>query len=123
MRAPDYNDLKIESLGKLKAELYMEVLKDYVKTFSKIKNIDFNSKLEEELGLGDLEFKDLLEIKNQVLKIEDLSTEELEDLEVIKNKTAREITESLGISIVEKHKKTGIEYSKEELKKMIGKEV
>ena len=50
-----------------------EVLKDYVKTFSKIKNIDFDSKLEEELGLGDLEFKDLLEIKNQVLKIEELA--------------------------------------------------
>ena len=71
--AREETNLKIESLGKLKAELYLEVLKDYVKTFSKIKNIDFDSKLEEELGLGDLEFKDLLEIKNQVLKIEELA--------------------------------------------------
>ncbi len=66
-------NLKMESLGKLKAELYMDILKDYVKIFSKIKNIDFDSKLEKELGLGDLEFEDLLEIKNQVLKIEELA--------------------------------------------------
>lgn len=64
---------KIENLGKLKAELYMDILKDYVKIFSKIKNIDFDNKLEKELGLGDLEFEDLLEIKNQVLKIEELA--------------------------------------------------
>jgi hypothetical protein len=66
-------NIKIESLGKLKVELYMDILKEYVDIFSKIKNIDFDSKLEKELGLGDLEFEDLLEIKNQVLKIEELA--------------------------------------------------
>ena len=34
---------------------------------------DIDSKLEEELGLGDVDFEDLLEIKNQVLKIEELA--------------------------------------------------
>lgn len=55
----------------------------------------------------------------QVLQIEDLSKEELEDLEKIKNKTAREITESLGIEIIEKPKKTGIIRTKKELIEML----
>ncbi len=55
----------------------------------------------------------------QILQIEDLSKEELEDLEKIKNKTAREITESLGIEIIENPKKTGIIRTKKELIEML----
>ena len=62
-------------------------------------------------------YKQLGYVEN--FKTVEFDKEENEKILEFKNKTAEEITQSLGISVVEKRKKTGIEYSKEDLLKML----
>lgn len=64
---------KMENLGKLKIEVYTDVLGEYISIFQKIKNISFDDNLKKEFELYGLEFDNLLEIKNQILKIEELA--------------------------------------------------
>jgi len=66
-------NINLEKLGELKLNIYKNNLGNFVELFSKIKNIDFDSQIEKDLKLGDLEPEDLLVIKNQVLKIEELA--------------------------------------------------
>lgn len=62
---------RLEDLGKLKISIYEESLADFVDIFSKMKNVDF----EDNIDLGtkvDMEYSDILNIKDSVLEIKDV---------------------------------------------------
>lgn len=65
---------KMEALGSLKVNIYREgSLKDFVKIFKQIKNIDFEDKLDLNLSINDEDYKDILEIEKDILKITELA--------------------------------------------------
>lgn len=64
---------KMEELGALKLKIYQNSVKDFVDIFSLIKNIDFEDKLDLGTGISDSDFKNILEIKKDVLKITELA--------------------------------------------------
>jgi len=64
-------DTELQSLGKLKVDIYENSLKDFSTIFAKIKNIDF----EDNLSLGTLnsvDEQDVLDIQDTVLKMEEV---------------------------------------------------
>ncbi len=64
---------KMEELGALKLKIYQNNVKDFVDIFSLIRNIDFEDKLDLGTGILDSDFKNVLEIKKDVLKISELA--------------------------------------------------
>jgi hypothetical protein len=63
---------QMEILGGLKVSIYRETLADFVDIFSKIKNVDFEDNLDLSLSISDEDYKNVLEIKKDVLKITEL---------------------------------------------------
>jgi len=64
-------DVELQSLGRLKVDIYEKSLKEFSNTFGKIKNIDF----EDNLALGTLnsvDEQDVLDIQDTVLKMEEV---------------------------------------------------
>lgn len=60
---------KLTKLGKLKISVYQDSLGDFVKTFSEIKNIDF----EDNLDIGtDVDYSSMLKIKESVVEIQEV---------------------------------------------------
>lgn len=70
-RERERTNSKLESLGKLKVSIYRGSLLNFVKVFEKIKNIDFDDKLDLNLHF-DVDKQDVLDIKNSVLKMEEM---------------------------------------------------
>lgn len=68
----EQTNLQMETLGGLKVSIYRESLADFVDIFSKIKNIDFEDNLDLGLSISDEDYKNVLEIKKDVLKITEL---------------------------------------------------
>ncbi len=68
----EQTNLQMETLGDLKVIIYRESLVDFVDIFSKIKNIDFKDNLDLSLSISDEDYKNVLEIKKDVLKITEL---------------------------------------------------
>lgn len=68
----EQTNLQMETLGGLKVSIYRESLADFVNIFSKIKNIDFKDNLDLGLSISDEDYKNVLEIKKDVLKITEL---------------------------------------------------
>ena len=68
----EQTNLQMETLGGLKVIIYRESLVDFVDIFSKIKNIDFKDNLDLSLSISDEDYKNVLEIKKDVLKITEL---------------------------------------------------
>ncbi len=64
---------KMEELGALKLKIYQNSVKDFVDIFSLIKNINFEDKLDLGTGISDSDFKNILQIKKDVLKISELA--------------------------------------------------
>lgn len=71
--ARKYTNSNMEELGGLKLKLYRETLLDFVEIFSEIKNVDFEDKLDLNFSIADIDFKNILEIKNDSLKIIELA--------------------------------------------------
>lgn len=64
-------NIMLKVLGKTKIDIYKGSLKEFVEVFSQIKNIDFKDNLE--LGLlPNLDKQDMLNIKDTVLKMEEI---------------------------------------------------
>lgn len=61
----------LEQLGYLKASIYKESLKDFIETFEKIKNIDFNDNLDKGT-LKNLNQQDILNIKSTVIEMHEI---------------------------------------------------
>jgi len=68
----EQTNLQMETLGGLKVSIYRKSLADFVDIFSKIKNIDFEDNLDLGLSISDEDYKNVLEIKKDVLKITEL---------------------------------------------------
>ena len=64
---------KMEELGTIKFEMYKKSLNDFVDIFSIIKNVDFEDKLDLGTIILDSDSKNILEIKNDVLRISELA--------------------------------------------------
>lgn len=64
---------KMEELGTIKFEMYKKSLNDFVGIFSLIRNVDFEDKLDLGTIISDSDSKNILEIKNDVLKISELA--------------------------------------------------
>lgn len=64
---------QIEALGHLKVSIYRKSLADFVDIFSKIKNVDFEDRLDLDLSIGDINGKSMFEIRQEVLKITELA--------------------------------------------------
>ncbi len=63
----------MERLGKFKIEIYQDTLADFIEVFSEIKNLDFEDNLDLGLSIEDIEYQNVLEIKEDVLKITELA--------------------------------------------------
>lgn len=65
-------NLQMEALGNLKVYIYRESLADFVDIFLKIKNIDFEDNLDLSLSISTEDYKNVLALKEDVLKITEL---------------------------------------------------
>jgi hypothetical protein len=70
--AREETNKKIEQLGALKIDIYSTSLKDFVDTYSKIKNVDFEDNLDLGLSLNSSDLESTLKINQDVLKINEL---------------------------------------------------
>ncbi len=64
---------KLEELGALKLKIYKNSLQDFVDIYSKIENVEMKNNLDLGLKIADSDFKNILEIKNDILKITELA--------------------------------------------------